>query len=220
MSAHIHDVIIGACAAALVLGLLPSVLQATVIPKSMCAVNGAGLFALAVNYATMRYFYSAATEFADVTAWAFLLAVAHTTTAHQDRARQWRTIATATALAAAALVVWLSLFSGLDRVLPSQAHDLCAGVAIAVLTVANLPGVYRRTVFPLATCLLLFGTLTVLAVNFASMAYWDAAAVELFNVLVWAFLLKVTLTAKAATAARRVNPAGPPAIALPARQGE
>ncbi len=207
MSAHLHDLIIAISAGVLVAALLPSVWHQTVVPPTMSAANGVGLFVMAVNLATMRYWYSASTELCDATAWAFLYAVARTAASDAPNARRMRMLLPTATVTAAVTLIATALACGLERQVGSNVHDLVAGATIIGLLAANLPGVYRRTVFPLATCVLIATTIAVLTVNFATMHYWDAMLTELGNLACWAFLLWVAIAARRASTGADSRPA-------------
>ena len=76
MSAHLHDLIFAAASAVLLLAMLPAVLRAVLLPLSTCIITGGGVFVLAINYATMGYWYAMAIAVANATCWAYLFSVA------------------------------------------------------------------------------------------------------------------------------------------------
>jgi hypothetical protein len=197
MSARLHDLIIALSSTILVAALLSSVWRQTVVPKAMSAANAVGLFAMTINLATMRYWYSASTELCDATAWAFLYAVATTAAPNQWRRRVLLPTAT---VAAAAAIVAIAFALGLERQLTTNFHDLIASATIIALLAASLPGVYRRTMFPLATGALITTTITMLSVNFATMHYWDAMFTEFGSLACWAFLLWIAIAARRSSA--------------------
>jgi hypothetical protein len=86
-------------------------------------------------------------------------------------------------------------------------HDLIFAVASAVLLVAMLPAVRRRSLMPVSTCMVTGSVVLVLSLNYATMAYWYATAVEFANASCWAFLLCVALRARVSGTHTRVQPA-------------
>lgn len=76
-------------------------------------------------------------------------------------------------------------------------HDAIFAVGAAVLLLAMLPAVWRRAVMPLSTCVVTGTVVFVLVLNYATMAYWYATAMEAGNCACWAYLLSVAMRARA-----------------------
>lgn len=73
-------------------------------------------------------------------------------------------------------------------------HDAVFAVGAFVLFLAMLPAVWRRAVLPLSTVITTGGVLTIFSLNYLTMHYWYASAVEAANVVCWAIVLKRSLT--------------------------
>ena len=77
---RVHDVIFAVAYAALLIALLPAVVARPLLPLATCAPISVVTLAFTVNLASMRYWYSSATEFASFACWSYLLSVALTRT--------------------------------------------------------------------------------------------------------------------------------------------
>jgi hypothetical protein len=86
----------------------------------------------------------------------------------------------------------------------ARLHDLIFAVGAAVLFLAMLPAVWRRAVMPLSTCVVTGAVVFAFALNYATMAYWYATAMEFGNFACWAYLLWVALRARARDGAAMV----------------
>jgi hypothetical protein len=72
-----------------------------------------------------------------------------------------------------------------------QLHDTIFAVGAFVLLLALLPAVVKKTVLPLSTIWITGGVLFVFALNYLTMRFWYAMAVEAGNVLAWAYLFTI-----------------------------
>lgn len=70
-----HGAIVAVSVLVLTGALAPAVYRCSALPVSSCVITGAAVSVLAVNFATMGYWYAAVIEAVNAACWAFLLSV-------------------------------------------------------------------------------------------------------------------------------------------------
>jgi hypothetical protein len=71
----------------------------------------------------------------------------------------------------------------------AHTHDVIFATGAMVLLLAMLPAVWRKTVMPPSTCVITGVVMLVFVVNYATMAYWYATAMEAGDLACWSYLL-------------------------------
>jgi ascorbate-specific PTS system EIIC-type component UlaA len=69
----IHDLLFAIGVLILTLALAPAIYHRAIIPPATCALTAAVILSFAINYATLRYWFSAATQLANALCWLVLL---------------------------------------------------------------------------------------------------------------------------------------------------
>lgn len=74
----------------------------------------------------------------------------------------------------------------------AQVHDLIFAIGAAILFLAMLPAVWKKSIMPSSTCWITGGVLLIFTLNYVSMKYWYAMVVEAGNVACWFYLFWLT----------------------------
>ncbi len=82
----------------------------------------------------------------------------------------------------------------------ASTHDLIFSVGGVIFAVALLPAVRKKTVMPLSTCLVTASVCLILSLNYLTMAYWYAFALESCIFLLWSYLTGISLKARSSLA--------------------
>jgi hypothetical protein len=194
MTLHVHDLINSGAVAMLLVGLLPAVWRRALLPLSTCVVTGTVCELLAANWASMVHWYSSLLEYGAATCWAILLALALRAT----NTPRWAWLAASGApwvLTGSAMCICAT--TRLTEGVGTGAHASIVAAGSLVLTVAMVPTLYRKSVLPSSACVITGGAISILAVNFATMAYGYAAALEASNAVFWGYLLWLSMKSRA-----------------------